>query len=62
MSSELNSVIHAVIAKAPAWIRHDLTSKDASTRERAEDALSAMIASAISATTPLPAADQDGGG
>lgn len=47
MSSDLNAIIHAVAAKVPAWIRQDLGAKDTSVRERAEDALAAMIERAI---------------
>ena len=47
MSTELYDIVHGVIAKAPQWIRQELMSKDSASRERAEEALAAMIASAI---------------
>jgi hypothetical protein len=47
METELNAIINGVITRAPQWIRQDLLARDANVRERAEEALSAMIASAI---------------
>lgn len=47
MDDTLQTTINAVIARAPEWIRHDLLSKDASIRIRAEETLAAMIANAI---------------
>lgn len=38
-----------LIRKLPQWIRTDLSSQDASLRERAEDALHGMISAAIKA-------------
>jgi len=40
-------IICATIAKAPEWIRVELASKDATARLRAEEALAAIIASAL---------------
>lgn len=48
MSEEIQTAVNTVIARTPEWIRHDLASKDAAARERAEEALAAMIASALS--------------
>jgi hypothetical protein len=45
--ADLNEIVTAVLRQAPQWIRSDLLSKDPSMRERAEEALAAMIASAI---------------
>ena len=56
MSTQLLYIVHAVVAKAPIWIRQDLLSKDAPVRERAEEALAAMIASAIDEAQPTKAA------
>lgn len=36
-----------MLRQAPQWIRTDLLSRDAAMRERAEEALAAMVASAI---------------
>lgn len=47
MSSDLQATITAIIARAPEWIRHDLLSKDKSTRSRAEESLAAIVASAL---------------
>lgn len=48
MSDELSPRILAALVRAPDWLRRDLSSKDDANRQRAEEALSAMIASAIS--------------
>jgi hypothetical protein len=49
MSQPLNltNVVSAVLRQLPQWIRTDLASKDAALRERAEDALAAIVASAV---------------
>jgi hypothetical protein len=47
MSDDLQTVITATIARAPEWIRQELLSREKSTRERAEEALGAMIAGAL---------------
>src|SRR5690349_8367321 len=46
MNAELASIITSVLKQAPEWIRTDMASKDRSLRERAEEALAAMIAAA----------------
>jgi hypothetical protein len=48
MSDELSQRILAALVRTPDWLRCDLSSKDEANRQRAEDALSAMIASALS--------------
>jgi hypothetical protein len=48
MSDELSQRILAALVRAPDWLRRDLSSKDDANRQRAEEALSAMIASALS--------------
>jgi len=45
---DFTQVIAHVVSQAPQWVRTDLASKDAALRARAEDALTAMIAAAIS--------------
>ncbi|MBB4087299.1 DUF6771 family protein [Sphingomonas carotinifaciens] len=49
MTDPMLHAITAVVRRAPEWVRHDLMAKDAGTRERAEDALAAMIAAALQA-------------
>lgn len=43
----LASIVLAVLQRAPAWVRVDLTSTDATLRTRAEEVLATMIVSAI---------------
>ncbi|WIW91112.1 hypothetical protein K3M67_20325 (plasmid) [Sphingobium sp. V4] len=43
----MNAVILWVIKRAPQWLRHDLDSKDAAARGRAEETLAAMISDAL---------------
>lgn len=50
MSDTLQARIAAIIARTPEWIRQELQSKEAGTRERAEEALAAMIAGALEET------------
>ena len=45
--SDPSPLILKVVSQAPAWIRTDLSSKDAALRQRAEEALAAMIAAAL---------------
>lgn len=52
MRIELHDIVHAVVSKAPQWIRRDLLSKDVIVRIRAEEALAAIIASAIDEAQP----------
>ncbi|WP_327196247.1 DUF6771 family protein [Sphingomonas sp. SRS2] len=47
MTTDDITKIAKVIQNAPDWLRHDLASKDASLRTRAEEALAAMIAAAL---------------
>ena len=44
---DLTDVITTVVRQAPQWVRADLMSSDAARRTRAEDALAAIIANAI---------------
>lgn len=48
MSDELSQRILAALVRMPDWLRRDLSSKDDANRQRAEEALSTMIAGAIS--------------
>ena len=47
MDEETTATILRVIERAPQWVRHDLESKDAGVRSRAEETLAAMIADAL---------------
>lgn len=47
MTDTMNTVILRVIERAPQWLRHDLESKDAAARGRAEETLAAMISDAL---------------
>ncbi|WP_371819595.1 DUF6771 family protein [Erythrobacter sp. 3-20A1M] len=47
MPSDNRSRILIAIERAPEWVRRDLTAKDQGVRDRAEEALAAMIASAL---------------
>lgn len=47
MTEDLQSTISTIIQRAPEWLRHDLVSKDKATRQRAEEALAAIIANAL---------------
>lgn len=45
----LKSRVETLMPKLPQWLRHDLSSNDRAARERAEDALVAMILAAVRA-------------
>lgn len=47
MNDSIQTATTAVIARVPEWVRHDLVSKDQSTRLRAEETLAAMIVNAL---------------
>lgn len=47
MNDTLHAITMAVVARLPEWVRHDLTSKDQSTRTRAEETIAAMITNAL---------------
>jgi hypothetical protein len=51
MDAEMTATILRVIERAPQWLRHDLESKDAAVRSRAEETLAAMIADALGSGT-----------
>lgn len=46
-TGDIQSIILAVLERAPQWIRHDLASSDALIRNRAEEAMAAIIAQAL---------------
>lgn len=50
MTDQMKTAIVEFVARIPDWIRRDLASKDAATRTRAEEALSAMIVNAVNQT------------
>ncbi|MBB4100481.1 DUF6771 family protein [Sphingomonas kyeonggiensis] len=52
-TADLTEILTQVLRQAPQWIRLDLASKEAPRRERAEDALAAMIANAIAETRTI---------
>lgn len=47
MNDDIQTIITAVITRAPDWIRRDLLSKEPTERVQAEEALAAMIAGAL---------------
>jgi len=47
-----SSVVAQVVAHMPDWIRKDLSAKDAGTRSRAEEALTARLLSALDGQDP----------
>lgn len=55
MQTDVYQIVHAAIARMPEWIRNELISRDPSARERAEEALAAMVASAIERHSLRPA-------
>jgi hypothetical protein len=47
MRDDVQQSIGLAIARAPEWVKRDLLSKEPALRERAEEALAAMIAAAL---------------
>jgi hypothetical protein len=47
MDDAQKASVLAVIRRMPQWIRHDLQTKDAAVRSRAEESLAAIIAGAL---------------
>lgn len=47
MQRRLSNIVRQMLGRIPQWLRVDLSSSDALLRERAEDALSAMIVAAL---------------
>ena len=47
LNNDISARIAQVVKGAPEWVRSDLASHDASSRERAEETIAAMIASAL---------------
>lgn len=56
MDEKLTNLITTIVGRVPQWIRHDLLSKDAAVKQRAEETLAAMIANALAAGTDESAA------
>jgi hypothetical protein len=54
MNETLTSTVLQVIERTPQWVRHDLDSKDAAIRVRAEETLAAMIAAALDEVSAHP--------
>jgi hypothetical protein len=50
MNDTLQATVTAILSRVPEWVRHDLASKDQSSRTRAEETLAAMIANALADT------------
>lgn len=46
--NDITSLVTHLLARAPDWIRKDLSAKDPVFRTRAEEALAALISAAIS--------------
>jgi hypothetical protein len=51
MTGQQHEIITGIVHRAPEWIRHDLLSKEPGARERAEEALAAMITAALRSAT-----------
>lgn len=51
MDEDQKSLVGHIVARIPQWIRHDLVSKDAVVRLRAEETLAAMIVNALESGT-----------
>jgi hypothetical protein len=54
MKEALSTNVLQVIERTPQWVRHDLDSKDAAVRSRAEETLAAMIAAALDEVSASP--------
>ncbi len=46
-ATNIAAVVTRILSRAPEWIRKDLAARDALTRERAEEALAALISAAL---------------
>ncbi|WP_174292401.1 DUF6771 family protein [Sphingomonas bacterium] len=47
MSQQFVVVVERVLGRAPLWVRQGLVASDSSVRQRAEEALAAMIGAAL---------------
>lgn len=47
MTDDLRTAVLATIARAPEWIRRDLAASSEATRQLADEALAAMIVTAL---------------
>jgi hypothetical protein len=50
MNETIASIILQVLERTPQWVRHDLESKEAAIRSRAEETLAAIIANALASS------------
>lgn len=53
MTDDQHLTITSVIRRAPEWFRRDLLAKDPAGRQRAEEALAAMIAASLRRTLTI---------
>jgi hypothetical protein len=62
--TDIVAVVTALLARAPEWIRQDLSSKDGTLRSRAEETLALLIGTALkeSRATDGTAVDRDAHG
>lgn len=51
MDQEQKALVSRVISRVPQWVRHDLASKDAVARVRAEETLAAMVINGLESGT-----------
>ncbi|WP_343055354.1 DUF6771 family protein [Sphingomonas aerophila] len=53
MTDQQHATLTSVLHRAPEWIRHDLLAKEPGVRQRAEEALAAMIAAVLRSDTDV---------
>ncbi|ODP36737.1 hypothetical protein [Sphingomonas turrisvirgatae] len=46
-NADLQSIVTAVLARAPDWLKRELIAKEEKTRREAEESLATMIAAAL---------------
>jgi hypothetical protein len=51
MTAGSRDSIRTALRRTPDWVRRDMSAKDAGTRERAEEALAAIVARALEEAT-----------
>ena len=47
MAEDLSARVHNALTRLPDWLRRDLSNKDEAIRQRAEDALAAIMVNAL---------------
>lgn len=52
LPDKLTTLVRSVLGNAPTWVRTEISAKDTSARERAEEVLAAMIVDAIRKQDP----------